>query len=608
MTKSTPLKPVPLSLNAVTPDVIAFVPKSLSAPKQAPQVLPQVTDPVTNALERAYQLPAFRPAPINLPVRSPSWLYGLGTGGLIVVSLLFLKSDADLNVAKLSGQIPWNVSFRDMQMSSPALERMGWNMATLKSSLNKDQKGTLIIGSAFLENSFRRNELTLPQFKTAMNEWLNFAKTGKRPAPTVPAFKPPKPAVKEHDRHVPQPKLKTVPAVPTIPVVNSYKPVPKVVKLPKTKSIKASQPFITSQEIDKEFQRLCASTRAIQMTSGIDNITGAAKKYGVSENDIRALMASRPGMSAEHAAQILSSRAKFGNYAGSHNGIQSQTPHSLNSELESVIQNIKNAPPQLVRNWVASLSPNERNALPARIKQAVSEKLNHLELLNNLKITVSPDVIEENPGDIEKAKALLKKHLGVILNQNDLEIRKSIEVLLTKNIAIKIVNSGTASQNLYTKDIRTRAITNHRLAMGYETISDAFKSPEKLLFQLGIVAHEAAHAEYAYTEEYYVNIFDYPPGSDKTRQSQKELYVKDRTDKLMEEEAAAHYRQFQVVAAHLKASALPNHPFYVAGEGKLTGKLSPSGVKKVIELIKSDLYPGKSPEKFAKLYDREFPP
>ncbi len=608
MTSFSPLKSIPSPASTIAADTIAFVPKTLSTPQQTPLLPPKAMNPVIKALERAYRLPAFRPAPINLPVRSTNWLNGLGKGSLIVLSLLFLKSDAEINLAKLSNQISWNVSFRDMQMSSPALERMGWDMSKLKSSLNKDQKGTLIIGSASIEEAYQNNELTLPQFKTAMNEWLNFVKTGKRKSPATPAFRPQKQPIKEYDRHLPKPKLKPVPTVPALPIISTYKPVPVVSKLPKIKLIKSSHPFITPQEINQEFQRLFAATRAIQMVIGTDNVTSAAKKYGVSESDIRALIASRHGMSAEHAAQILSSRAKFGNYAGSHNGVQGQAPSSANSELERVIQNIKNAPPQLVRNWISSLSQDERNTLPAKIKQAVSEKLKHLELLNNLKITVSPDIVEENPGDIEKAKALLKKHIGMILNQSDPEIRKSIEVLFAKNISIQIVNSGTASQNLYTKDIRTRAITNHRLAMGYETIINAFKSPEYILFQLGIVAHEAAHAEYAYTEEYYVNVFDYAPAPGKTRQSQKELYVKDRTNKLMEEEAAAHYRQFQIRAAHMLGSTLTSDPFYIAGEGKLTGKLSPSGIKKVIELIKSDIYPGNKPQRFAELYDREFPP
>ena len=95
-------------------------------------------------------------------------LGGLLRSGLISVAAELTGSGAELNVAKLMGQLPWNVNLRQLQLGSQAMARWNgdWRAPT---SWSPQQRGRAITESAKLFERFSSGQLTEAGFKREMN-------------------------------------------------------------------------------------------------------------------------------------------------------------------------------------------------------------------------------------------------------------------------------------------------------------------------------------------------------------------------------------------------------------------------------------------------------
>jgi hypothetical protein len=160
---------------------------------------------------------------------------------------LGITSFFDPQGAKLSGEVPWYFSQKDLIDMGDLFEKVGWgssNIAAKLKALKPAQKHKLFEVSLTL---LRDGKLSAADLKIAMNELLNKIKPGIIASPSLttpaPAFAPPKPT---HDllgtrpndtkhgivRGAPKKQpLKPVPNVTALPILPTYKPVPAVSKL-----------------------------------------------------------------------------------------------------------------------------------------------------------------------------------------------------------------------------------------------------------------------------------------------------------------------------------------------------------------------------------------
>jgi hypothetical protein len=131
-------------------------------------------------------------------IRSPAaWgnvLKGLAKGLVLTGVAAVSGSGAEIELAKLQGQIPGYVDARSAQLGSAALDKMTKNAGELFAKLNADQRGRLLMGAAPLMQALinyqtqKRNskiviegdKITTEQFQKGMTLLLKQVQTGKK--------------------------------------------------------------------------------------------------------------------------------------------------------------------------------------------------------------------------------------------------------------------------------------------------------------------------------------------------------------------------------------------------------------------------------------------
>jgi hypothetical protein len=151
----------PPQFNAGT-NVRSFIAPAIQATliASAP-VLEKIPLEITRAaLETAYKLPSFKPAPFNIInlIKSPA-AWGSVLKGLAGAAAGYVSgSGAEIEFAKLQGQIPGYVDGRSAQLGSAALDKMSKNAGSLFSKLTPDQRGRLLMGAAPLMQALTNYE------------------------------------------------------------------------------------------------------------------------------------------------------------------------------------------------------------------------------------------------------------------------------------------------------------------------------------------------------------------------------------------------------------------------------------------------------------------
>jgi hypothetical protein len=211
--------------------------------------IPAIDPVIIKALNRAYFTKSPQPhlTPLAIPVKPAAPVMPKLTGifGIIIGAELFLTSFLDPKGAKLSGEVPWNFSQKDMLDINDLFNTIGWGNPTITTrlkALKPAQKNKLFEASLSLLKDSKLNAVNL---KIAVNELLKIIETGKANITNpAPIFTPPRQPL---DRLGERPKdtkngfvpitpkkqqLKLVPDVIALPQMPTYKPVPFVPDLP----------------------------------------------------------------------------------------------------------------------------------------------------------------------------------------------------------------------------------------------------------------------------------------------------------------------------------------------------------------------------------------
>jgi hypothetical protein len=188
----------PPQFNAGT-NVRSFIAPAIQATliASAP-VLEKIPLEITRAaLETAYKLPSFKPAPFNIInlIKSPA-AWGNVLKGLAGAAAGYVSgSGAEIEFAKLQGQIPGYVDGRSAQLGSAALDVITKNAGPLFSKLTPDQRGRLLMGAAPLMQALMDGKIKLLEFKQGMSALLGQVQTGKKAEIKLPQKKD------EHKNH-----------------------------------------------------------------------------------------------------------------------------------------------------------------------------------------------------------------------------------------------------------------------------------------------------------------------------------------------------------------------------------------------------------------------
>jgi len=155
-----------------------------------PRASAHALDRARALLERAIRLPsAERPVgPTGLPNRPR----GLAAAAAALIAP-FLTSDAELNLAKLTGRIPAHVGARDWQLAGMAFER--WNARwRAPATWSPEQVGRSIEAAAALHERLSAGRMSPRQFDDAMSRLVRHIGDGLQPPATRSAGAPRRPA------------------------------------------------------------------------------------------------------------------------------------------------------------------------------------------------------------------------------------------------------------------------------------------------------------------------------------------------------------------------------------------------------------------------------